>query len=78
MTDIEAIEIIKERIALIESNYPDVLDYREALQICINALKKQNADGCIGCAFEDVEEWEMPCRKCKRGCKDYWRQRSDE
>ena len=32
--------------------------------------------GCIGCAFEDVEEWEMPCAKCKRGCKDYWRKKA--
>ena len=31
------------------------------------------ADACQGCAFESVEEWEMPCRKCRRNCKDYWR-----
>lgn len=31
--------------------------------------------GCDGCAFEDVEEWEMPCAKCKRNCKDYYRRR---
>lgn len=34
---------------------------------------KENADGCFGCAFEDVNEWEMPCAKCKRNSKDYWR-----
>ena len=33
------------------------------------------ADGCQGCAFYDKEEWEMPCRKCKRNCKDYWRKK---
>lgn len=32
--------------------------------------------GCTGCAFEDVNEWEMPCAKCKRGCKDYWRKKA--
>ena len=32
--------------------------------------------GCNGCAFENVEEWEMPCAKCKRGCKDYWRKKA--
>lgn len=32
--------------------------------------------GCNGCAFEDVDEWEMPCAKCKRGCKDYWRKKA--
>ena len=31
------------------------------------------ADGCQGCAYRDKDEWEMPCRKCKRNCKDYWR-----
>ena len=31
------------------------------------------ADGCFGCAFEGVNEWEMPCQKCMRNCKDYWR-----
>lgn len=39
----------------------------------IEALEKQEADGCVGCAFEDVEEWEKPCVICKRNNKDYWR-----
>ena len=34
--------------------------------------------GCIGCAFENVEEWEMPCAKCKRSCKDYWRAKKND
>lgn len=34
---------------------------------------KLNADGCKGCAFEDTYEWELPCTKCQRNCKDYWR-----
>lgn len=36
-------------------------------------LKTAEHDGCEGCAFSDAEEWEMPCCKCKQGCKDYWR-----
>lgn len=36
-------------------------------------VMKENADGCVGCVFEHVEEWEMPCAKCKRNAKDYWR-----
>lgn len=39
---------------------------------------KEDADGCFGCAFEDVNEWEMPCTKCARGCKDYWRAKKVE
>lgn len=36
-------------------------------------VMKENADGCRGCAFEQVESWELPCNRCKRNCKDYWR-----
>ena len=39
---------------------------------------KENADGCVGCAFEDVESWQPPCTMCKRNCKDYWRERMVE
>lgn len=45
-------------------------DYRRILDIAVEQLK---ADGCTGCAFIDIEEWEEPCRRCKRNCKDYWR-----
>lgn len=34
---------------------------------------KENADGCKECAFVSVSSWELPCRECKRNCKDYWR-----
>lgn len=45
----------------------------EALGNAIKTLERQLADGCTGCAFITTEEWEMPCVRCKRGCKDYWR-----
>lgn len=48
----------------------------DAIRMAIEALEKQilnEADGCTGCAFESYEEWEMPCKKCKRNSKDYWR-----
>ena len=45
----------------------------EALKAAVSAMEREEADGCEGCAFTDVEEWEMPCRKCRRACKDYWR-----
>ena len=49
----------------------------EALKAAISAMEREDADGCEGCAFTEVEEWEMPCRKCKRACKDYWRKRRE-
>lgn len=36
------------------------------------------ADGCTGCAFWGTEEWEMPCAKCRRNAKDYWRKKAGE
>lgn len=51
----------------------------EALNMGVKALEKGTADGCDGCAFENVNEWELPCAKCKRNSKDYWRaKRGDE
>lgn len=40
-------------------------------------VDRQDADGCNGCAFEDVDPWQMPCEKCKRNCRDYWRRKHD-
>lgn len=45
-------------------------DCRRILDIAVEQLK---ADGCKGCAFIDVEEWEEPCKRCRRNYKDYWR-----
>lgn len=47
--------------------------YEEVKMVLDKAIEQVKADGCTGCAFGSVEEWEMPCAKCKRGCKDYWR-----
>lgn len=45
----------------------------KAIDMAIKELDRQEADGCEGCTFISVEEWELPCVRCKRGCKDYWR-----
>ena len=37
------------------------------------ALEQEKAEACNDCAFADTEEWEEPCLRCKRNCKDYWR-----
>lgn len=42
------------------------------------ALEQSKADGCSGCAFITTEEWEMPCCKCMRSCKDYWRRAGEQ
>lgn len=47
------------------------------MQILEAIIERDKADACIGCAFLDYEEWEMPCAKCRRGCKDYWRAKDE-
>lgn len=42
-------------------------------KILEQAIEQCKADGCSGCAYMSVEEWEMPCRQCARNCRDYWR-----
>ena len=37
----EAKEILESRIALIKSEFPEMADYREALEIAVNALEKR-------------------------------------
>jgi len=73
----KAIEVIK---AILEeaTSAEDAVCYvtgedSEALKAAVSAMEREEADGCEGCAFTDVEEWEMPCRMCRRANKDYWR-----
>ena len=49
----------------------------ELIKIVQAWIDRKEADGCRGCAFEDVEEWHDPCRMCKRACKDYWRAKGE-
>ena len=77
MENMEAVEILQanvvyacEKAGMSESALWSIND---ALARVISAMEQQEADGCQGCAFTDVEEWEMPCAKCRRACKDYWR-----
>lgn len=49
-------------------------DFNELLRDALDIARNQaRAGGCTGCAFEDREEWDMPCSRCNRNCKDYWR-----
>lgn len=45
------------------------IDIQELLQALSDKMK---ADGCHGCKYQPEPEWKMPCRECKRGCKDRW------
>ena len=75
MTYEEAIDELKNNY-VITNGTVDGEPLFESIYLAIEALEGQilnKADGCTGCAFVRCEEWELPCRKCKRNCKDYWR-----
>lgn len=42
-------------------------------KILEQAIEQCKADGCVGCAYMSVREWELPCVQCARNCRDYWR-----
>jgi uncharacterized paraquat-inducible protein A len=46
-----------------------------AMDEAVNAIRREDADSCTDCKFETKEEWEPPCDRCKRNCKDYWREK---
>lgn len=49
-------------------------DFNSLLRDALDKAREQAmADGCWECAFVEKAEWEMPCSRCKRNCKDYWR-----
>ena len=48
-------------------------DVEELLRIVRRIIDRETADGCIGCAYFEREDWEPPCNKCRRAAKDYWR-----
>lgn len=47
MTREEAKEFIQDRIRSIEKHFPDVKDYREALEMAIKALEQEPCEDCI-------------------------------
>ena len=46
---------------------------KDIMQILEAIIERDKADACVGCAFLKKEDWEMPCKDCKRSHKDYWR-----
>ena len=75
MTELEVIKSLQRIQMGYLSKYES--GFQETLNYAIRTIERTNADGCVGCKFADVEEWEMPCAKCKRNSKDYWRAKDE-
>ena len=53
-------------------------DIKVLIDYLARYINNQPSGGCSSCAFYDREEWELPCSKCQRNAKDYYRRASDE
>ena len=59
MTREEAKALLESRRDLIKSDYPEIDDYREALEIAIKALEQKPCEDCISrqAAIDKFEQW---------------------
>lgn len=68
MTRSEAIEM------LVNATYSDEWQGNEKLTtahlMAIEALKRENHDGCDGCRYEENDELTAPCTSCKQNYTD--------
>lgn len=65
---------MKDKIMMMYDHIRSAVDVDPwAIKRLREVLEAYLADGCSGCAYYDREEWDMPCTKCRRNCKDYWR-----
>ena len=48
------------------------IEFFEDMQAHIREMEYSDADEADDLNFL----WEMPCAKCKRACKDYWRRKA--
>lgn len=69
MTEVEVLNNLYK----MKNNFDNSDLFKKTIDEVIKIFERVNADGCVGCAYEAIEEWELPCAKCKRKCKDYWR-----
>ena len=49
------------------------MNTEDIIRILDLALEQEKAEACDGCVYADTEEWEEPCKRCKRNYRDYWR-----
>ena len=65
-------EQLKEKNVLTDHEGNNVVDI---LKMAIEALQKQEHDGCEGCKYTHKDQYEMPCLMCKQSKKDLWERR---
>ena len=71
MTNKEAIELLTEVDEIATENGENG-DGFVALKIAIEALKREDHDGCDGCEYEPKDEFTFPCVICKQNFVDMY------
>lgn len=65
---------MKDRILMMYDHIRSSADVDPwAIEVLRKVLEAYTSEGCTDCVFEDKEEWELPCCKCSKICKNYWR-----
>lgn len=73
MTREEAIELLSAYgVPLNEERF------QEALDMAISALSAEEADGCLGCEYEGLSEFDEPCTDCKNNYLNKWTTKKTE
>ena len=47
------------------------MNTEKIIRILNIAIEQEKAEACNGCAYANTEEWEEPCKRCKRNYRDY-------
>ena len=84
MTREEAIQYWKPRYEHITKfleetrEEPSIREYAEAIDMAISALSAEDADGCLGCEYEGLSEFDEPCTDCKNNYLNKWNPKKTE
>ena len=54
------------------------VDTEEAIDMAISALSAEEADGCLGCEYEGLSEFDEPCTDCKNNYLNKWNPKKTE
>ena len=67
--------VFHEKLERLEKKINEIKESLEKKEAILNQFP---FECCTGCAYEAVEEWDLPCCKCSRGTKDYYRRAENE
>lgn len=67
--------VFYEKLERLEKKIDEIKESLDKKEVILNQFP---FECCSGCAYESFEEWALPCCKCSRGTKDYYRREGNE